>query len=205
MQNAESHTHILFFVQLKAHSPYQLVPKPRVCVHPILNWTGGQSFLQEGIHINLCFQLVVQPRFLISRDAAPHRAFDCRQAKTRQSVTSTRGATPKRGSPSPQIKGPHQSVGVHGEDEQKKKCERGWKWVKVGENPKMPYGRSIKTYATGNNDAPSIAKYGSPVRLEAQVVALRPHCARGTSAECCPFKEEDEDEASHFKPNRWHP
>ena len=32
----------------------------------------------------------------------------------------------------------------------KKKCEKGWKWVKVGENPKMPYppcGRSIKTYA----------------------------------------------------------
>ena len=31
--------------------------------------------------INLCFQLVVQPRFLISRDAASHRAFDCGQAK----------------------------------------------------------------------------------------------------------------------------
>ena len=73
---------------------------------------GGQRFLQEGIHVNLCFQLVVQPRFLISRDAASHRAFECGQAKTRQSVTSTRGATPKRGSPSPQLKGPHQSVGV---------------------------------------------------------------------------------------------
>ena len=61
----------------------------------------------------------------------------------------------KPGSPSPQLKGPHQSVGVHGGDEQKK-CEKGRKWVKVGDNPKMPYpqcGRSIKTYARGNNDA----------------------------------------------------
>ena len=70
--------------------------------------------------INLCFQLVVQPRFFISRDAASHREFDCGQAKTGQSVTSTRRATPKHGSPSPQLKGPHQSVGVHGEDEQRK-------------------------------------------------------------------------------------
>ena len=53
--------------------------------------------------------------------------------------------------------------------------------MKVGENPKMPYpqcGRSMKTYARGNNDAPSITKYGSPVWLDAQIVALRPHCTR---------------------------
>ena len=52
--------------------------------------------------------------------------------------------------------------------------------MKVGENPKMPHppcGRSIKTYARGNNDAPGISKYGSPVRLDAQIVALRAHCA----------------------------
>ena len=175
MQNAESHVHILFFTHPTSKS------QGRVCVHPILNWTGGQSFLQEGIHLHLCFQLVVQLRFLISRDAASHRAFDCGQAKTRQSVTPTRGATPKRGNPSPQLKGLRQSVGVHGEDEQKT-CEKGWKWVKVGENPKMPYppcGRSIKTYARGNNDAPSITKYGSLVRLDAQIVALcLLHCAR---------------------------
>ena len=129
--------------------------------------------------INLCFQLVVQPRFLISRDAASHRAFDCGQAKTGQSVTSTR----------------RQSMGVHHPNSRahtkvwesmvkmsQKKCEKGWKWVKVGENPKMPYppcGRSIKTYARGNNDAPSITKCGSPVRLDAQTVALRLHCAQG--------------------------
>ena len=68
-------------------------------------------------------------------------------------------------------------VGVHGEDEQKN-FEKGWKWVKVGEHPKMPCGRSIKTYARGNN-VPSITKYGSPVRLDAQIVALRAHCAKG--------------------------
>ena len=52
--------------------------------------------------------------------------------------------------------------------------------MKVGEYPKMPYpqcGRSIKTKARGNNDAPSITKYGSPIRLDAQIVALRLHCA----------------------------
>ena len=45
----------------------------------------------------------------------------------------------------------------------------------------MPYpqcGRSIKTYAKGNNDAPRITKYGSPVRLDGQIVALCPHQAR---------------------------
>ena len=30
-----------------------------------------------------------------------------------------------------------------------------------------------KTYARGNNDAPSISKYGSLVQLDAQIVALR--------------------------------
>ena len=54
--------------------------------------------------------------------------------------------------------------------------------MKVGENPKMPYppcGRSIKTYGRGTNDAPSVTKYGSPVQLDAQIVALRPHFAKG--------------------------
>ena len=52
----------------------------------------------------------------------------------------------------------------------------------VGENPKMPYpqcGRNIKTYARVSNDAPSITKYGSTLRLDAKKVALRPHCAKG--------------------------
>ena len=85
----------------------------------------------------------------------------------------------KKGSLSPQLKGPHQSVGVHSGDEQKS-LKKGWKWVNVGENKKIPYpqcGKSVKTYATGNNDAPSIIMYGSPVRLDAQIVALRLQCA----------------------------
>ena len=100
----------------------------------------------------------------------------------------------KPGSPSCQLDGPRQSLEVHHPNSRahtkvwesmvkmrKKKCEKGWKWVKVGENPKMPYppcGRSIKTYARGSNDAPSITKYGSPVWLDAQIVALRLHCVR---------------------------
>ena len=126
---------------------------------------------------NLCFQLVVQPRFLISRDAASHKP------------------NKNWASASRQLNGPHQSMGFHHPNSRahikvwesmvkmsKKKCEKGWKWVKVGENPKMPYppcGRSIKTYARGNNDAPSITKYGSLVRPNAQIVALRAHCAKG--------------------------
>ena len=51
----------------------------------------------------------------------------------------------------------------------------------MGENPKMPYpqcGRSIKTYARGNNNAASITEHGSPVRLDTQIVALRLQCVR---------------------------
>ena len=68
-----------------------------------------------------------------------------------------------------------------------KRCQKGWKWVKLGENPKIPYpqcGRSIKTYARGNNDAPSIIKYRSLVRLDAQIVALRMHCAKCAPIGC---------------------
>ena len=61
----------------------------------------------------------------------------------------------------------------------KKKCEKGWKWVKLGENPKMPYPQCGKTYTSGNNDAPSISKQGSLVRPNTQIV--RAHCA-----ECAP-------------------
>ena len=50
--------------------------------------------------------------------------------------------------------------------------------MKIQKMPNPPCGRSIKTYARGNNDAPSITKYGSPVRLDAQIVALRLQCAR---------------------------
>ena len=52
----------------------------------------------------------------------------------------------------------------------------------------MPYplcGRSIKIYARGNNNAPSFSKYGSLVRLDTQIVALRTHCAK--CAVCAPL------------------
>ena len=93
MQNAESHARTLFFAQLKAHSPYQLVPKPRMCPpHPQLDW--GAKFLQEGIHVNLCFQLVVQPGM-------------------RPCIEHSTVVGQKPGSPSHQLKGPRQSLGVH--------------------------------------------------------------------------------------------
>ena len=88
-------------------------------------------------------------------------------AKAWESITPTQGPTPK--------------VWESMVKMSKKSAKRGWKWVKVGENPKMPYpqcGRSIQTYARGKNDAPSITKYGSPARLDTQIVALRPHCVR---------------------------
>ena len=89
----------------------------------------------------------------------------------------------KPGSLSRQLEGPRRSAGVHHPNSRhtkvwesmvkmsKKKSVKGWKWVKVCENQKMPYpkcGRSMKTYVRGNNYAPSITKYGSPVQ----------HCAR---------------------------
>ena len=43
---------------------------------------------------------------------------------------STQGVTPKRANPPPQLKSPHQSVTVHGEDEQNKNGDEWWKWVK---------------------------------------------------------------------------
>ena len=57
--------------------------------------------------------------------------------------------------------------------------------MKLCENPKIPYpqcGTSIKAYSSSNNDAPSITKYGSLVWPDAQIVALRVHCAK-----CAPF------------------
>ena len=40
------------------------------------------------------------------------------------------------------------------------------------------WGRSMKACARGNNGAPSITMYGSPVRLDTKIVALRPHYTR---------------------------
>ena len=67
-----------------------------------------------------------------------------------------------------------------GGDEQKsvKKGGNGGNWVNIQKMPYPQCGRSIKAYARGNNDAPSITKYGSLVQSDAQIVALRAHCAQ---------------------------
>ena len=55
------------------------------------------------------------------------------------------------------------------------------RWVKLGKNPKLSHsqcGRSIKNYSQTLMDAPNITKYGSLVQRDAQIVALRAHCAK---------------------------
>ena len=59
---------------------------------------------------------------------------------------------------------------------------KAWESITPTQGPTPKCGspwRSIKTYGRGNNNAPSITKYGSPVQLDAQIVALRAHCAKG--------------------------
>ena len=58
-----------------------------------------------------------------------------------------------------------------------KMCEKGWKWVKRGENAISPMWKKHQNLPSNNNDAQSITKYGSLVWLDAQIVALRMHCA----------------------------
>ena len=60
------------------------------------------------------------------------------------------------------------------------RCEKGWKWVKLGEFQKccIPnVAKASKPTQQGNDDAPMISKHGSPVRPDAQIVAMRAHCA----------------------------
>ena len=62
---------------------------------------------------------------------------------------------------------------------EQKACEKGWKRVKLGENPKMPHphcGRSIKTCCQTTNDAQNITKYGFLVRPNAQMRLMPPLC-----------------------------
>ena len=58
----------------------------------------------------------------------------------------------------------------------KKRVKKGWKWVKLGENPKnatSPMWKKHQNLISNNNDAHNITKYGFLVRLDAEVVALR--------------------------------
>ena len=62
----------------------------------------------------------------------------------------------------------------------KKVCKR----VEMGEivlkskNTISPMWKKHQNLLSNNIDAPSITKYGSLVRLDTQIVALRAHCAR---------------------------
>ena len=58
-------------------------------------------------------------------------------------------------------------------------CEKGWKWVKLGENAISPMWKKHQTLPSNNTDAQSITKSGFLVRPDAQIVALRAPCAQG--------------------------
>ena len=57
-------------------------------------------------------------------------------------------------------------------------CEKGWKWVKLGENATSPMWK--KHY-----NLQSITKYGSLVRPDAQIAALDPHGGAYWLQKCC--------------------
>ena len=64
----------------------------------------------------------------------------------------------------------------HNGGNEQKACDKGWKWVKLGENPKMPHpqcGRSHKTCCQTTMVPRVSQKYGFLVRPDAQVVTLR--------------------------------
>ena len=56
-------------------------------------------------------------------------------------------------------------------------CEKGWKWVKLGENAISPMWKKHQNLLSNNNDAQSITKYRFLVRPHTQIVALHAHCA----------------------------
>ena len=58
---------------------------------------------------------------------------------------------------------------------EQKMCEKGWKWVKLGENAMYPMWKKHQNLLSNNNDAQSITKYGFLVEPHAQIVALRAH------------------------------
>ena len=57
--------------------------------------------------------------------------------------------------------------------------EKGWKWVKLGENAISPMWKRHQNLPSNNNDAQSITKYGFLVRPHAQLVVLCAHCVHG--------------------------
>ena len=53
-----------------------------------------------------------------------------------------------------------------------KMCEKGWKWVKVGENAIHPMRKKHGNLPSNNNDAWSITKYGFIVWPDTQIIAF---------------------------------
>ena len=60
-----------------------------------------------------------------------------------------------------------------------KMCEKGWKWVKLGENAIFPMWKKHQNVLSNDNDAQSIPKYRFLVRPHAETLALCTHCAEG--------------------------
>ena len=58
------------------------------------------------------------------------------------------------------------------------KCvKRGGKWVHLDENAISPMRKKHQSLLSNYNDAPSITNDGFLARPDAQIVALRAHCA----------------------------
>ena len=55
-------------------------------------------------------------------------------------------------------------------------CEKGWNWVKLGENAISPMWKKHQNLLSNNNDAQSITKYGFLVQPHTHIVTLRAHC-----------------------------
>ena len=60
-----------------------------------------------------------------------------------------------------------------------KMCEKGWKWVELGETAICPMWKKHQNLLASNNESRSVTKYGFLVRRNAQIVAPRAHRASG--------------------------
>ena len=65
-----------------------------------------------------------------------------------------------------------------------KKCDNGWKWVKLGENAISPMWKNHQNLLSNNNDAQGITKYGFLVWPHAQIGALHFKGPHNCSVNC---------------------
>ena len=93
-QGAQSHNTIV-----SSRFMFHGVPNPRF------------PFVQQQVHRLSCYGCVL---LCVSRHYEEVLEPNSRgHTEAWESITPTRGATPRRGSPSPQLKGPRQGVGIH--------------------------------------------------------------------------------------------